>query len=866
VRKLAIHFFWCCIMLTVAVATLGSDTMIRTVLDDGMIVILKENHAAPVVSLQFFVKAGSIYEREYLGRGISHNLEHLMSNGTKRRTKEQINQIIEEIGNASNAYTTKDHASYFITTASSYFDTALDVLSDYIQNPVFPEEEVESERGVILNEINMRKDDPESQLYELFSNTMFREHPVGIPTIGYRELFEKTTREDIINYHKRMYVPNNMIFVVVGDFDSAATLPKIKDFFKDFSRGPYPDFTIPGEPDQVSKRYAEQEMDVQISYMMMGFRTVDISHEDLYPLDVLAFIVGEGRSSRLYTKIKDEKQLVYAISAYSYTPAYKDGGYFGVMAPLAAENLKDAEAAILEELYNLKVQYVTNEELEKAKALKESSYIFSQQTVEDQAEMLGTDELSTGDVNFSKRYLEGIRAVTREDIMRVAKEYFHNDNLAVAVIKPKEAAKEIEKEDVKKDDKQAQKIMMDNGMSLLIKENTAVPLVAMRAMFLGGVRLEDENNNGVSNFMSGTLIKGTKSRSAQQIAEEMESIGGAIDTFSGNNSFGVSVSMLKKDFDKGLDILSDVILNPSFDKNEMEKRRTEILAGIKQQEDDPFSLAGKLMRQNLFKSHPYRFQTLGSAETITKMNRDDLMAFYQKYCIPNNMVLAIFGDVDASEVADKVKKAFAGFQKKELEIPKNLSEQPLVSVLDTKMQKDIKQAVIFMGFHGITVYDEDRYAIEVMDAVLSGIGFPGGRLHEKLRANQIVYAVHAYNQAGLDPGLFAVYAGTTPDKVETAMGIIKEEIESLRNDAISDEELERGKRMCISIKQIGLQTNADQAFTMGLDELYGLGYEDISNYEDRINAVTKEDVKRVAEKYLQLDKYAIAIVEPVAEK
>jgi len=853
-------------MLTVAVATLGSDTMIRTVLDDGMIVILKENHAAPVVSLQFFVKAGSIYEREYLGRGISHNLEHLMSNGTKRRTKEQINQIIEEIGNASNAYTTKDHASYFITTASSYFDTALDVLSDYIQNPVFPEEEVESERGVILNEINMRKDDPESQLYELFSNTMFREHPVGIPTIGYRELFEKTTREDIINYHKRMYVPNNMIFVVVGDFDSAATLPKIKDFFKDFSRGPYPDFTIPGEPDQVSKRYAEQEMDVQISYMMMGFRTVDISHEDLYPLDVLAFIVGEGRSSRLYTKIKDEKQLVYAISAYSYTPAYKDGGYFGVMAPLAAENLKDAEAAILEELYNLKVQYVTNEELEKAKALKESSYIFSQQTVEDQAEMLGTDELSTGDVNFSKRYLEGIRAVTREDIMRVAKEYFHNDNLAVAVIKPKEAAKEIEKEDVKKDDKQAQKIMMDNGMSLLIKENTAVPLVAMRAMFLGGVRLEDENNNGVSNFMSGTLIKGTKSRSAQQIAEEMESIGGAIDTFSGNNSFGVSVSMLKKDFDKGLDILSDVILNPSFDKNEMEKRRTEILAGIKQQEDDPFSLAGKLMRQNLFKSHPYRFQTLGSAETITKMNRDDLMAFYQKYCIPNNMVLAIFGDVDASEVADKVKKAFAGFQKKELEIPKNLSEQPLVSVLDTKMQKDIKQAVIFMGFHGITVYDEDRYAIEVMDAVLSGIGFPGGRLHEKLRANQIVYAVHAYNQAGLDPGLFAVYAGTTPDKVETAMGIIKEEIESLRNDAISDEELERGKRMCISIKQIGLQTNADQAFTMGLDELYGLGYEDISNYEDRINAVTKEDVKRVAEKYLQLDKYAIAIVEPVAEK
>lgn len=842
-----------------------SSEPLRTVLDNGMIVILKENHFAPVVSFHVYVRAGSIYEGEYLGRGISHNLEHLMNSGTTKRTKEQINQIVEEIGNVSNAYTTKDHASYFITTASSYFDKALDVFSDYIQNPSFPEEEVEAERGVILNEINMGKDDPERQLFEIFSSAMFRKHPAGVPTIGYRELFEKTTRDDIVNYHKRMYIPNNMIFVAVGDFDSETALSKIKSAFKDFKRGPLPDFSLPDEPRQVSKRYVEQEMDVQIAYMMLGFHTVDVSHKDLYPLDVLAFIIGEGRSSRLYKTVKDEKQLVYSINAWSATPAYKDGGYFGIMAYLAPENIDSAEKAILEEIYRLKIEFVTDEELEKAKTLKESEYVFSQQTMEDQAETLGIDELSTGDMNFSKRYLEGIKSVTKEDIMRVVNEYFFDDNLTVAVIKPKSEQLGIQEKEIKKKEAIIQKFVLDNGMRILIKENKTLPLVAIRAIFEGGVRYEDEKNNGISNFMSDMLIKGTKSRTAQQIAEEIESMGGSINTFSGNNSFGISLSVLKHDLNKSLDILADVLMNPSFDQNEVEKKRKEILAAISQQEDDPFALAGKLFRQTLFTKHPYRFLSIGSDETVENITRDDIKQFYEKYCVPNNMVLAIFGDVNASEVIEKVKNNFEGFQKKELLAPPITNEETIDSIRENKIQKDIKQVVIYLGFLGMKVDSEERYAMEVLDAILSGISYPGGRLHERLRANQLVYVVHAFNQLGLDPGLFAVYAATTPDKKETVLNIIKEEIESLCNNLISDEELEKGKSICISAKQISLQTNSDQAFNMGLDELYGLGYDDIYHYEERINSVTKEDVKRVAEKYLTLDKYAIAIVEPKAE-
>jgi zinc protease len=294
----------------------------------------------------------------------------------------------------------------------------------------------------------------------------------------------------------------------------------------------------------------------------------------------------------------------------------------------------------------------------------------------------------------------------------------------------------------------------------------------------------------------------------------------------------------------------------------MEKKRKEILAGIKQQEDDPFSLAAKLCRQTLFKTNPYRFQMSGSAETISNMKQEDLIDFHKNYCVPNNMVIAIFGDIDANEVTAKVEKAFEKFQYGKFTPPQIPAEEPLTSIRNAEMQKEIQQAVICMGFPSITVYDNDRYAIEVLDAVLSGVSLPGGRLHERLRANQLVYVVHAYNQSGLDPGMFIIYAGTTPDKLDTVMGIIKEEIGGIQKNLISDEELDRGKKMCISIKQIGLQTNSDQAFIMGLDELYKLGYDNITHYEENINAITKEDVKRVAEKYLQLDKYAIAIVKP----
>jgi zinc protease len=862
IRRYSIIIFFS--MLLAGSISLASEP-IKTVLDNGLTVILKEDHAAPVVSMHVYVRAGSMYEGEYLGRGISHYLEHLVSSGTTKRTREEIDRAIEEIGNVSNAYTSKDHASYFITSASSYFDTALDLISDYVLNSTLPEEEVESERGVILNEINMGQDDPQRQLYQLFSGAFFLEHSARHPIIGYRELFEKTTREDIVNYRNRMYVPNNMIFVAAGDFDASEALSRIEEAFKGFERKPMPDLRLPDEPGQVSRRYAEKEMDVQLAYTLMGFRTVDLAHKDLYPLDVLAFIMGTGRSSRLYRTVKDEKQLVYGINSWSYTPVYKHGGYFGIMAALDPANLESAEAAILEEIYKLKTEYVTDEELEKAKALKESEYVFSQQTMEDQAETLGMDELSTGDINFSQRYLEGIKEVTKEEIMRVVKEYFYNDSLTVAVVRPKREAEEAAKPEAPEAESQVQKTVLDNGIKLLVKENRTVPIVAMRVMFLGGVRFENEGNSGISNFMSDMLIKGTESRTAQQIAEEMESIGGSIGTFSGNNSFGASVSVLKRDLDKGLDMLSDVIMNPTFDAEEMDKKRKELLAAIKRSEDDPFSLAAKLFKQTLFKKHPYRFQTMGTAETVGNMKREDLAGFHQKYCIPNNMVLAIFGDVNAAEVVSKVEEAFAEFQSREFSPPKTPVEEPLTEIRQEEAQKDIKQVVIQMGFPGMTVQSEDRYAINVLDAAISGIGYPGGRLHDRLRSSQIVYVVHAYNQAGLDPGLFSIYIGTTPDKVETAMSIIKEEIENVRNELLPDDELERGKKMCISSMQIGLQTNADQAFTMGLDELYGMGYDNISQYESGINAVTKEDVKRVADKYLHLDKYAIAVVKPLED-
>ena len=402
-----------------------------------MTVILQENHNAPVVSIQIFVKSGSIHEGKYLGTGVSHFVEHVIDDGTLRRSRAAIDELVEYIGNISNAYTWKDHTKYYITTSIADFNVALDVISDYIQHATFPESEVVIQRGVILNEFNQDADEPYRRLHNLYYETAYQQHPIRYPVGGYRELFEQLTRADLVDFYTRTYVPENVIFVAVGDFDISATLAKVTEAFCDFPRRPAPIYELPQEPTQQATRRVQEYADIKLAYLLMGFHTVGILHPDTYALDLASSILGEGESSRMSKTIKSQQQLVHYIGVWSETYTY-DVGHLAIEAEMDPENISVAEEAILRELCKLQTEPVLPEELQRAKTIEESYQIFSRQTVEDQATISGMNELMTSDIHFSEKYLQQLKAVDFQSVMRVAQRYFTRENMTVTVLMPRE--------------------------------------------------------------------------------------------------------------------------------------------------------------------------------------------------------------------------------------------------------------------------------------------------------------------------------------------------------------------------------------------------------------------------------------------
>jgi len=817
--------------------------------------VIKENHAAPVVTVVAYVRAGHIFEEEFLGAGISHYCEHLVHCGTTtKRSEEQSDELLNILGGASNAYTTSDHTAYYISTSKQHLETAIDLVSDWVLHCVFDPGEEDRERGVITREIEMGEDEPRRRIGKLYNAAIFVKHPEHHPTIGYKDMFLNLTRDDLVTYYNRMYVPNNMILVITGAVQAQRTLDLVEKYCGHASRRPLRQIYLQTDPKQMGTRRVTDEMDIETTYMMMGWRTVKVTHPDLYALHLLEDILSRGESSRLVKTVRNDKQLVNTISASSYNPCY-NAADFTVLSSLDVENVKMAEKAILEEMHRLRDELVAVEELEKAKNQRVSDQVFSNQTAEDQAMQIGKDLIRAGNPLFSEAYLEKIREVTAEDIRRVARTYFGDDAMTVAVLRPTGTEMPAEEETRAATVGAAgkvNKVVLDNGLTLLVKNNPNFPLVSMHAYLKGGVLYENQEDNGLFNFTARMLRRGTKKRTAEEIAEEIDAMGGKIGSSAGNDLTHVSVEVLQEHMEEGLDIFADMLQNAVFDAEETEKVRKLLLAQIERQNDDWRTQSEVFFKKTFFREHPYRFVPVGNETSVAALAREDLQEAYKRYYVPNNMVLAIFGDIDLRETEDLVKRQFGKMNRKEVIFPAVPSEPPLTENITDELITDRQQTVIYMGYPGMKLGDPDWHAMRVIDGITSGIGYPGGWLHNTLRGNQLVYFVHAWNDARSDPGYYAIQAATSPATADTARQIILEKQELIKQDAYTDDELEQAKSGCIVMQGLYYnQTNSAQASQAASDEIRGQGYDFADDFEERIKAVTREDIKRVAKKYFQ---------------
>ena len=829
----------------------------KHVLDNGMIVIVKEDHASPLAAVEVRVNVGSASEEEFSASGISHFVEHMLFKGTSKRRVGQIEKEIKSFGGTINGFTSHDYSGYTIAVPKKHVSGVLDILKDALFNSTIDPREMEKERNVILKEIKLNRDNPSKHISRLLWSTAYRSHPYRHPVIGHEDLFKALTREDLLRFYKRRYVPNNMVIALVGDFDAESVYLETKNAFGGIKRGSPVNTQIAEEARQISKRTLVKQDDIKLAYFGIGFRSVDIANKDLFALDVLAIILGQGASSRLNQSLYREKELAYSIGSWNYTP--RDPGIFIISGVAEPENVPALLEGVNSQIDKIKNFTVEKKELMKAKNSVLANYISSKQTVSGQAGDLASSELLTGQYDFSKIYVEGIDSVAAEDIKRVASEYLKENFSTVVTLVPKAAATSYKKRDLSQPKYEIQKHELPNGLKVLLREDHRLPLVSIEALFGGGLRTEKADTNGVCNLTAAMLLKGTDSVSEADISNIVESLGGSIGYISGNNSFGIRLGLLSKDAHAGLGLMEEIIFHSTFPKKILEREKDSVLAAIKSEEDDIYKYAMNLFKQNLFENHPYGFRTIGSVDSVAGLKQKDVLGYHKSWCQPNNMVLAVFGDINPEETLAKIRTHFSGIRKgvvPTIPVKKGKGSGPEKEILRS-LRKE--QSVVMVGFPGTTIHNSDRYALAIISSILSG---KDGRLSQQLREKLgLSYALGSFSLPGVDPGYYLFYVGTSPENSQTAKKQILNQIKHLIKKGVTDEELMLAKNGLIGNHKIAHEANSDLAFRTALDELYGLGYDDYLKYDKRIENITREDILKTARKYFGSSQRIIVVVE-----
>lgn len=829
-----------------------------TTLDNGLTLILREDHSAPVVSAQAWCKAGSIDEGRWLGAGLSHVLEHMLFKGTTSRPAGRIDQEIQRVGGYMNAYTSFDRTVYWINVPNTGLRVALDILCDIMQHATLPADELAKEMEVIRREMDMNHDDPAERSARRLFEVAYTVSPYRYAIIGHPDLFNQVQREDLLAYYHEKYVPNNLFFVVVGDFQAEAVQDQIRAGFAQAKARPLPMVALPQEPPQTAPREVIEEAPIEQGHFHIAWHIPHVRHPDVPALDVLATLLGNGRSSRLFRQVREAKGLVNWIDAWTYKPG--NPGLLSLSAVVDADKFGPARDAVLEEVERLCTELISPQELDKAVKQFVAATLASRKTMQGQAQDLGGCWMVAQDLNFSARYLEAVKRLTPEDLRRVARQYLREQPRTLYALLPRGATPKPVHVAQPLTDHPVQKLHLDNGLCVLLKQSHRLPFVEFRVVFRGGVLAESLQTNGATLLLTRMLLQGTARRTAAQIATEIESVGGCIDTYTGNNSLGLSAEVLHSDFELGLDLVADVLLHPAFPPDALERERAVQLAGLRALKDDLLASAFRLMRRTLFGPAGYGLHPQGSEDSVQRLSADDLRRLHRALLVPNNAVLAIYGDIDPVAAQKALQERF-GTWSPGAGLPARPDSKPVTpAARRARETRDKKQVVLVMAFPGTSLHEPDRYPLELIQEACSDLG---SRLFVRIRDKLgLAYYVGAQNFLGLVPGYFAFYVGTAPDKAALVETQLLEEVEALRRDGLTEEELQRAKAKIIGHKKIARQDLGSYAMSTALDELYGLGWQHIDQEDALYEAVSLEQIKAVAQKYLRPEAMVVAWVGP----
>jgi zinc protease len=871
----------------------------KTVLKNGLTVLTKEVHTAPVVSVQVWYRVGARNEVPGIN-GISHQLEHLLFKGTQSRPI-QFGRLFSALGSESNAFTSYDETAYFGTVERSKLESLMTLEADRMQNTVIGPEQLKSEKRVVISELQGYENSPGFRLGRAVMKAALPDSPYGMPVGGSKADVEKFTLEQVQNHYKTYYRPENATLVVTGDFKTAAALKIAEQTFGKISKAtellPVTNTKAPvqlAQPSPKSPIILKQPGSTALLNAI--YRLPDVKHPDVPAIDLMDAVLTGGRSARLYQALV-ETGLSSSVGASASQMI--DLGWYSISAVAAAgQPLSRVETVLQQSLAEIRQKPVSEAELQRAKLQFRASLILGSQDISSQASQLGYNQTVAGDYRFIDRYLAAMERVTPKDILRVAQTYLKPEQQTIGFFEPTlpdgkagassasssgrttenfGAGEPVDPAQVAKylPPSQAatpsatilpQDYKLSNGLRILLLPDHSAPTVNLSGNIRAGSIFDTPAKAGVASLTASNLMNGTEAKSALALAKQLEDRGVNLGFGSSREGAGIGGSALVQDLPLLVDTLADVLLHPTFPQKQLELSRQRSLVGLKAALDDPGQLGRRTFQQAIYpENHP--FHTFPTEDSIKGITREDLALFHQRYYRPDTTVLSLVGDFDPVQVKALLESAL-GKWRAAGQPP--IMHSPVVELpkLTTYINKSIlgkAEAVTYLGYIGLSRTDPRFYAAMLLNQVLGGDTL-SSRLGTEIRDRLgLTYGIFSGFSAGQNPGPFLISMQTAPKDVQKAVNSTIALLKLLREKGITDTELETAKRSIQNSYPVELANPSSVADAILGDAVVGLGLDELSQFPVKIGAVTSAQVQQVIQDFIQPDRLVIVTAGPGAE-
>lgn len=862
-------------------------------LPNGLRVILRESHDAPLASIWTWYRVGS--RNELPGKtGVSHWVEHMQFKGTPTLAKGAIFRDVSKEGGTLNAMTSNDWTVYFETLPADRLALALVIESDRMRNSLFAPEETESERTVILSERQGGENNPAMLLYEDVLGTAFRAHPYRHMVIGHEADLRALSREDLYQHYQRFYQPSNAFITAVGDFSAEALYHDIEARFGPIPASePVPQVST-SEPPQRGERRVTLRIPAPTAYLQMVFHVPPARHPDTAALVVADAVLSGakgmgfggggpmGRSSRLYRALVTGG---LARSAGSDVDLHLDAHLFTVSATaLPGSRPEEIEGVALNELARLAEIPVPDDELGRAQKQLRAQYQYSQESVTNQAFWLGQMEIVDGYQRVDT-LVDELNAVTADDIQRVASTYFTEANRTVGWLIPStdgggadgEApnsprawrywsfSKSASQSTAESNRRPFGRIELGDGAVLLGQARPDAGTVAVRLRLPAGAAADPSATPGLASFTARMLQRGTGRHGFAEINELTDGLGASISSDAGRRFAEISVRCLREDLPTLLDLAAEIVREPAFPDEEIERVRQEILTSIREQDANTRTMADLLLRQQLYPArHPYHRRRLGTPETVSAITRADLVEFHhRRYGLGGLTIAAVGGYSSVEALAEPMAQRFSDWTSDNpaaIEVP--AVPAPMQTSRRAMTIPGKSQADLALGYPTVPRDHPDFYALLTGNLILGQLGLMG-RLGANVRDKQgLAYYVFSSLDPDREASLWVSRAGVDPANVERAIDGIIAEVRRLQAEPVSADELADAKSFLTGSLPLSLETAASVASLLLMIEQFNLGLDYLDRYPGIINALTHEQLQAAARAHLDPDRFAIGIAGP----